>query len=42
MDGKRTTYDIVMSVSAEYNETNFEDILKVMRDLEKTKFITFQ
>lgn len=42
MDGKRTTYDLVMSVSAEYNETSLEDVLKVMRDLEKTKFISFQ
>ncbi len=42
MDGKRTVYDVVMAVSAEYSETSLEDVLKVMRDLEKMMFISFQ
>ncbi|MGB9134349.1 MAG: DUF4910 domain-containing protein [Candidatus Bathyarchaeia archaeon] len=42
MDGKRTVYDVAMAASAEYSETSLEDVLKVMRDLEKMKFISFQ
>jgi len=42
MDGTRTVYDIVKAVSAEYGETNLEDVLKVVHDLEKTKLISFQ
>lgn len=41
MDGKRCAYDILKAVSAEYSETNPEHVLKFLRDLEKTGFITF-
>ena len=41
MDGARSVYDLVMSVSAEYGELSVEEALKVMRDLEKTRFISF-
>jgi hypothetical protein len=40
MDGKRSLYDIVQAVSAEYDETNMEHALKFIKDLEKTKFIS--
>jgi len=40
MDGKRSLYDIVQAVSAEYDETNMEHALKFIEDLEKTKFIS--
>jgi len=39
-DGIRHAYDILMAVSAEYGETCPEHILKFLRDLEKTNFIT--
>ncbi len=42
MDGKRTVYEITKSVSAEYNETNVKHVLRFMRDLEKTGFLSFQ
>ncbi|MEM3666478.1 MAG: DUF4910 domain-containing protein [Candidatus Bathyarchaeia archaeon] len=41
IDGKRSAYDILKAVSAEYSETNPEHMLKFLRDLEKTGFITF-
>jgi len=39
MDGKRTLHDIVKAVSAEYTPITFEDALKLIKDLEKTKLI---
>jgi aminopeptidase-like protein len=42
MDGKRTVYDVALAVSAEYSEIRLEDALKVIRDLAKTQFISFQ
>jgi aminopeptidase YwaD len=41
INGKRTAYEIVKAVSAEYGETSTEHMLKFLRDLEKTKLITF-
>jgi hypothetical protein len=41
IDGKRTAYEIVKAVSAEYGETSAEQMLKFLRDLEKAKLITF-
>jgi hypothetical protein len=41
IDGKRTTYEIVKAVSAEYGETSTEQMLKFLQDLEKAKLITF-
>jgi len=42
MNGKRTLYDIVKAVSAEYGETNMEHALRFIKDLEKTGFATLQ
>jgi hypothetical protein len=42
MDRGRTVYEAVKAVSAEYSETSVEDVLKVVRDLEKTGFIVLQ
>jgi len=42
MDGKRSTYEILNAVSAEYDETNPEQVLKFLRDLEKAKLLTFE
>jgi len=42
MDGKRTIYDIVRAVSAEYGGTNLEHVLKFVQDLEKANFVSFQ
>jgi aminopeptidase YwaD len=42
MDGKRSVYEIVKAVSAEYSETDIEDVLRYLRDLEKLKLITFK
>jgi hypothetical protein len=42
MDGKRSAYDIVKAVAAEYSETDPEPMLKFLRDLEKAKLITFE
>jgi len=42
IDGKRTAHDILKAVSAEYGETNPEQVLKFLRDLEKAKLLTFQ
>jgi aminopeptidase-like protein len=42
MNGKRTLYDIVQAVSAEYGETNMEHALRFIKDLEKTGFATLQ
>lgn len=40
-DGKRSAYDILKAVSAEYSETNPEQMLKFLRDLEKTELVAF-
>jgi hypothetical protein len=42
MNGKRTLYDIVKAVSAEYGETNTEHALRFIKDLEKTGLATPQ
>jgi hypothetical protein len=42
IDGKRSAYNILMAVSAEYNETNPEHVLRFLRDMEKAKLITFE
>ncbi len=42
MNGKRTLYDIVKAVSAEYGETNMEQALRFVKDLEKTGFATLE
>jgi hypothetical protein len=42
IDGKRSAYNIVMAVSAEYDETNPEYVLKFLRDMEKAKLVTFE
>jgi hypothetical protein len=41
MDGKRSLYEILKAVSAEYTETNPEHALKLLRDLEKVKLVAF-
>lgn len=41
MDGKRDAHEILQAVSAEYTETDPEHVLKFLKDLEKTKLITF-
>ncbi len=40
MDGKRTLYEIIKAVSAEYTEINTEYALKFINDLEKTNLVT--
>ena len=40
MDGKRTLYEIIRIVSAEYTETKAEDLLRFMGDLEKMKLVS--
>jgi len=40
MDGKRTLYEIIKAVSAEYTETKAEDVLKFLRYLEKMKLVS--
>jgi hypothetical protein len=42
MDGKRSLHEILRAVSAEYSETNPEDVLKFLRDLEKMNLVAFQ
>ncbi len=42
MDGRRTAHDITNAVSAEYNPTDPQHVLKFLRDLQKTKLVTFQ
>jgi len=42
MDGKRSVYEIVKAVSAEYSETNTEYVLKFLRDLKKAKLVIFK
>jgi hypothetical protein len=40
-DGKRSVYDILKAISAEYGLTNPEHVLKFLRDMEKAKLVTF-
>ncbi|MGC8896432.1 MAG: DUF4910 domain-containing protein [Candidatus Bathyarchaeia archaeon] len=42
IDGKRSAYNIVMAVSAEYDETNPEHVLRFLKDMEKAKLVTFE
>jgi hypothetical protein len=42
MDGRRSVYEIVKAVSAEYGRTNIEYVLRYLRDLEKLKLIAFK
>jgi len=42
MDGKRTLYEIITAVSAEYTETKAEDVLRFLRNLEKMKLISLE
>ena len=42
MDGKRSGFDILKAVSAEYSETDPEHVLRYLKDLEKTKYITLK
>jgi aminopeptidase-like protein len=42
IDGKRTVDEITRAVTAEYDKTNVEHVLKFMRDLEKTGFVSFK
>ncbi|HVP16436.1 MAG TPA: M28 family peptidase, partial [candidate division Zixibacteria bacterium] len=39
INGKRSVYEIAKAVSAEYSETNPENVLKFLRDLEKAKLV---
>jgi hypothetical protein len=41
MNGKRNAHEIIKAISAEYTPTNAEHVLKFLKDLEKTKLITF-
>ncbi|HJW97585.1 MAG TPA: DUF4910 domain-containing protein [Candidatus Bathyarchaeia archaeon] len=42
MDGKRSLYEILKAVSAEYSDTKPEYASKFVRDLEKLKLVSFQ
>jgi hypothetical protein len=42
MDGKRSLYEILKAVSAEYSDTNPEHALKILRDLEKLKLVALR
>ncbi|MDH5449823.1 MAG: DUF4910 domain-containing protein [Candidatus Bathyarchaeota archaeon] len=42
MDGKRTLYEIIKAISAEYTETRVEDILEFLRDLEKLELVSLE
>ena len=42
MDGKRTLYEIVKAVSAEYTETKTENALKFLRDLERMRLVSLE
>ncbi|HJX04336.1 MAG TPA: PqqD family peptide modification chaperone [Thermoplasmata archaeon] len=39
MDGKKTVNEIVSAVSAEYSPTKHDDVLKLLRDLEKCRLV---
>jgi len=42
MDEKRNAYEILKAVSAEYNQTNPEHLLKFLKDLEKINLLSFK
>ena len=42
MDGKRSLYEIIKAVSAEYTETKAEDVLKFLRYLEKMRLVSLE
>lgn len=42
MDGKRTLYEIVKAVSAEYTETKAQDVLKFLRDLGRMRLVSLE
>ncbi|MCW4052500.1 MAG: DUF4910 domain-containing protein [Candidatus Bathyarchaeota archaeon] len=42
MNGERTIYDITKAVTAEYDETNLEHVLKFIQDLEKINLVSSQ
>ena len=42
MDGKRTAHDIATTISSEYSATDPERVLKFLKDLKKTGFVTFR
>ena len=42
MDGKRTAHDIATAISSEYSATDPERVLKFLKDLKKTGFVTFR
>ncbi len=42
MDGKRSAFEILKAVSAEYSDTDPEHVLRYLKNLEKTRFITFE
>ena len=42
MNGKRSLYEILKEVSAEYSETGSELALRFLRDLEKIGFVAFE
>jgi hypothetical protein len=42
MDGKRTAHEINRAISAEYTQTDPENTLKFLKDLQKIKLITFK
>ncbi|MEM3760239.1 MAG: M28 family peptidase, partial [Candidatus Bathyarchaeia archaeon] len=42
IDGKRSAYNIVMAVSAEYDETNPGHVLRFLKDMEKAKLVIFE
>ena len=41
-DGRRSAFQITKAVSAEYTPTDTEHVLKYLKDLQKTKLVTFQ
>jgi hypothetical protein len=40
MNGERTVYDITKALTAEYNDTNPEHVLKFIQDLEEINFVS--
>jgi hypothetical protein len=42
MDGKRSLHSIIRAVSAEFGQTDYSMMMKLMRDLERMKYISFR
>lgn len=42
MDGKRSAYNIMRAISAEYSPTDADHMLKLLQDLQKANLIVFQ